>query len=119
MLLCVWYRPPFRGEIESITSFMAEYEGLRNQVISTIICGDFNIHQKRWLVHSRENTPEGSMLQAFVTKNGFTEIIKNPTRGKYLLDLFITDYSGSFTTDILPCISDHKCTQMKINICLI
>ena len=59
------------------------------------------------------------MLEAFVTKNGFAEIIKNPTRGKYLLDLFITDYSGSFTTDILPSISDHKCTQMKINICLI
>ena len=47
MLLCAWYRPPLRGEIDSITSFLVEYEGLRNQVISIIIiCGDFNIHKK-------------------------------------------------------------------------
>ena len=115
LLLCAWYRPLEKGEIYSITSFVEEYDRLRSQGVSSIICGDFNVHQKSWLIHSRENTPEGSLLEAFAAKNGFAEMIKKPTRGNYLLDLFLTDFTGAFYTDILPCISDHKCTQTSIN----
>ena len=46
-LLCGWYRPPIRGEIETIKSFNDEFEQLRHQVVSTLIFGDFNIHQIR------------------------------------------------------------------------
>lgn len=73
-----------------------------------------NIHQARWLTYSRENTLESGMMEVFAAKYGFAEIIKKPTRGKYLLDLFITDFTGFFLTDILPSISDHKCTRMSI-----
>ena len=101
--------PPERREIYNITNFLEEYDRLRSQGVSTIICGDFNVHQKSWLIHSRENTPEGSLLEAFVAKNWFAGMIKRPTRGKYLLDLFFIDFIGVFSTNILPCISDYKC----------
>ena len=99
VLLCGWYRRPNRGEIDSIISFTEEYEQLRHQAVSTILFGDLNIHQIRWLTYSRENTPEGGMLESFAAKFGFVEIIKQPTRGHYLLDLFLTDFSGSFVTN--------------------
>ena len=88
ILLCGWYRPGPRGEIDSIISFNEEYNRLRHQAVSTIIFGDLNIHQIRWLTFSRDNTPEGGMLELFATNHGFREVIKQPTRGKYLLDLF-------------------------------
>ena len=58
---------------------------------------------------------EFSVYQLAINIGTFAEMIKKPTRGNYLLDLFLTDFTGAFYTDILPCISDHKCTQMSIN----
>ena len=116
LLLCGWYRPPNRGETDSIISFVTEYEQLRHQAFSTIVFGDLNVHQLRWLEHSRDNTPEGRLLESFAVKNGFVEIIRQPTRGKYLLDLFLTDLTGNYETSILPSISDHMCTCMSIDI---
>ena len=54
------------------------------------------------------------MLESFVVDNGFTERICQPTRGKYLLDIFLTDFTGMCETSVLPSVSDHMCTQMRI-----
>ena len=89
ILLCGWYRPGPRGEIDTVTSFNEEYSRLRHQAVSTIIFGDMNIHQIRWLIYSRENTLESGLLELFAMNHGFKEIMKQPTRGKYLLDFFI------------------------------
>ena len=88
----------------------------RHQGYSTIIFGDLNVHQIRWLHFSRENTPEGFLLESFAANNGFTERICQPTRGKHLLDLFLSDFTGLCETSVLPSISDHMCTQMKIGV---
>ena len=114
LLLCGWYRPPNRGEVDSILSFVEEFKHLKHQAISTIVFGDMNVHQLRLLTHSRENTPEGNMLHSFAVENGFSEVIKQPTRSIYLLDLFLTDFTGAYKTRVLPSISDHMCTQMSI-----
>ena len=42
--------------------------------------------------------------------------MREPTRGKYLLDLFLADFGGSHKTTVLPSISDHKCVVISIGI---
>ena len=116
LLLCGWYLPPMRGEVDSIMSFLDEFERLRHQACSTIIFGDIHVHQLRWLQYSRENIPSGSMLESFAANNGFIELIRQPTRGKYLLSFFLSDFIGTYEKNVLPSITDYMCTQMKIQI---
>ena len=56
------------------------------------------------------------MLKVFAAKNGFVEVIRQPTRDPYLLDMFLTDFVGAYDTAVLPSISNHMCTQMSISI---
>ena len=42
-----------------------------------------------------------------------TQLVKEPTRKEYLLDLAITDIGGS-TVKVLPCIADHNALLVKI-----
>ena len=71
IVLCGWYRPPERGEVASIETFIENYSRLQDKVVSTIIFGDLNIHQIRWLEYSRGNTPEGFLVQSIAGRNGF------------------------------------------------
>ena len=66
-LLGIWYRPGCgdgRGEVTSILSLKEEVTRLRQEAVGTIVCGDMNVHQKKWLKFSSGgNTTEGETLQ--------------------------------------------------------
>ena len=44
MLLCVWYRPPVRGEIESIRRFAAELDLYMQDSVAVLAVGDLEVH---------------------------------------------------------------------------
>ena len=67
---------------------------MQAQSIGTLIMGDLNIRQQSWLVHSSGNTPEGEALRNICDDYALLQLIKQPTRGKYLLDLCLTDLSN-------------------------
>ena len=48
-LVGVWYRPPSPGEVNSVTTFQTELQGLADLAIGSISIGDFNVHNQQWL----------------------------------------------------------------------
>ena len=74
-LLCVWYRPPVDGEVQSMGSFESEPEAMRGNVLGTLIIGDLNVHCKRWLTYSASNSREGEIMRTVCMRSGLRQLV--------------------------------------------
>ena len=90
-LVCCWYRPPSPGNIDSINSFELELRKHRDGAVGVVVLGDLNVHSIRWLTHSARESIEGRQLRDTSDRLGLKQIVKELTRGEYLLDLVLTD----------------------------
>ena len=113
LLACTWYRPPCPGEVDSIGSLKKEWQRLNVQAVGTILVGDANVHNRRWLRYSAHNSPEGSALYNFCAENGLRQIVRGPTRGEYLLDLAMTDMEST-TAKVVAKIADHAMVMVSV-----
>ena len=84
--------------------------------MATIIVGDMNAHNQRWLRYSHSNTVEGKEQQNICGKMGLMEKVGQPTRGAYLLDLVLTDFLSGVSCKVLPEISDHKIVLSRVSL---
>ena len=112
ILLGNWYR---RGASEYdgfsvLYSEMAEYF---SQVSGIVLVGDLNIHHKRWLNFSNANTSIGAEMKCFCDFHGLIQMVREPTRNEYLLDLALTDMPGA-SVKVLPQIADHKAVLLQL-----
>ena len=95
MLMSCWYRPRKPGNLECIQAFREELLAHRVGAVGTLIVGDVNVHSKRWLMHSSGETLERTRLQEICQDEGLKQIVQDPTRKEYLLDLVMTDIPNS------------------------
>ena len=116
-LLCAWYRPPLPGEVDSITSFEAELDELRETSLGTLLLGDLNLHSKRWLIHSASNSREAESMKEVCLRKGLRQMVRQPTRGEHLLDLAITDIDLA-SVSVSAQISDHSLISVRLNLSL-
>ena len=72
-----------------------ELQRLRGQCVGILVVGDLNVHQRKWLRFSSNDTPEGSLLYNITVEEGLQQVVKEPTRNEYLLDLVLTDIPGT------------------------
>ena len=128
ILIGIIYRPPDSSESISLSKSCSavnvidqmdiEYSRLRpvdahgcykDDFIGALILGDFNCHMKSWLRFSSGEKPSGVALQAFSVKHGLFQLVRQPTRGEYLLDLVLSDLpSDVCVVSVLPtAIADH------------
>ena len=114
-LVGVWYRPPAPGEIATIDTFKTELNALEGISLGTIVMGDLNVHNARWLTHSSANSVEGTALKAACDEAGLKQIVKTPTREGHLLDLVLTNIPGT-RASVLPAITDHKLVTAVLNL---
>ena len=105
--VCTWYRPPERGEVDSIHTLQEEWEEVKAQCLAAVIIGDMNVHLRRWLRFSNGDSPEGIALERFCLANSFRQLVHEPTRENYLLDLVLSS-SDSVRCRVLPKIADHS-----------
>ena len=105
--MCAWYRPPAAGDASTVVTFGQEWKSLKDQALGTLVVGDLNVHQLRWLIHSQRNTPEGNALESFCTCNGFRQLVREPTRGSNLRNLVLTDLPD-VACAVQPGPADHK-----------
>ena len=89
-LLSNWYRPPGASN-STITTFSEELAELSSDAVGCIIMGDMNVHHARWLIHSNGISSEGRLLKELCENHGLIQIVREPTRNQYLLDLYLTD----------------------------
>ena len=90
-LICCWYKPPSPGDVETIKSFEDEYRKHKDGATGVFVLGDLNVHSVRWLTHSARESVEGRELCDTSSRLGLCQLVKEPTRGKYILDLVLTD----------------------------
>jgi len=112
LLLANWYRSPSLDH-NGFESLYAETTQYFFEVSGTLIMGDLNVHHRKWLRHSNGDTQIGTDLKTFCDYHGLFQLVKEPTRKQYLLDLAITDLPKSSAT-VLPLIADHKGVLVKL-----
>ena len=80
--------------------------------------GDMNCHNPEWLHFSRSNTPEGRELEAVCCAHGLRQLVKEPTRGPYLLDLVLSDLASGIRCRVVPGIhgTDHDGVLTIVNL---
>ena len=118
LLLGVWYRPPRRGDVASISVFDAELKKFDEDFIGRIIVGDMNVHNKDWLQFSSGISPEGLKLENVCAAHGLKQFVKEATRGEYLLDLVLSDLGSCLQSSVHNGIleKDHRCVLCQVNI---
>ena len=114
-LLCSWYRPPRPGEVDTIKTFVKEWIRLRVDALGTFVLGDLNLHMKRWLRYSSEDTPEGKLMMEEAQRGGLKQLVAEPTRGANLLDIVLTDV-GDAKAFVAAAVSDHKAVVTEVSL---
>ena len=112
ILTANWYRPGATVH-DSFASLYSEMSDHFNSVSGTCIAGDLNVHHRKWLRHSNANTQVGTDLKSFCDYHGLIQIVREPTRQEYLLDLAVTDIHGA-SSEVMPKIADHKGVLIKL-----
>ena len=112
ILVANWYRPGATVHM-TFADLYIEVNEFFDEVSGIVIAGDLNIHHKKWLRYSNADTTMGMELKTFCDFHGFFQIVREPTRKEYLLDLVITDIPKA-AVSVLPCIADHNAILIKL-----
>ena len=120
ILIGNWYRAPDDSDA-SVRSLSSELQSLRSEFIGAVILGDPNIHHRKWLVHSRDNSAIGELLHKSCLDTGLKQIVRKPTRPNlasgtdYLLDIVLTDLQEFLTVSVLPQVADHRVVEVAFD----
>ena len=109
--ICNWYFPP-GASLDGIESMKQELTDMNEVADSVIAVGDLNIHHASWLRFSNGETTRGRQLKDICDSFGLRQLISQPTRGEYLLDLCLSN-SQSTQTEVKAKIADHACLLVK------
>jgi len=112
--LCNWYRSPSASD-DQIHSFRDELAEIQDQVIGFIILGDLNVHHIRWLRYSSGTSREGIMLKSVCDDFALKQLVDEPTRGEYLLDLCLTDLDAC-KVKTSSAIADHEAIIAEVKL---
>jgi len=106
LLLGNWYRPG-ATEHDAYAALQEEMGAHVLEATGIILSGDLNVHHARWLRFSNGNTVQGSDLKAVCDNLGLQQLVNEPTRQEYLLDLYLTDVAGT-KVRVGSYVADHK-----------
>ena len=101
LLVGLWYRPP-NSELAHIESLRLELQKLQSRATNTLLFGDINVHHQKRLRHSNSNTAEGELFEAICSEHCLVQTMKEPTRGRYLLDLALSTMPNDTKSVVLP-----------------
>ena len=119
VLLCLWYRPPHRNEeVDSIRRFDQELGLYSRDTVACIVIGDMNVHNTEWLIHSNGCKRAGVELETVCCTHGLKQHVRDPTRGPYLLDLVLSNFSSGIQCKVLPGVKadDHDGVLTTVNV---
>ena len=76
--------------------------------------GDLNVHSIRWFIYPARESVEGRLLCDISHQLGLRQLVKEPTRGKYILDLVLIDVPDC-TARPGAAVADHKSVLTEVN----
>lgn len=119
--ICALYRPGSCADTD-ITIFPVLEHGIEKARSSyncghIILAGDFNVHNEEWL-GSTKTTAAGEAAEDLCYLHSLHQHVSEPTRGKNILDLVLTDLPGNVTTTVLAPLgrSDHATVIANLNL---
>ena len=116
VLLGTWYRTPGATDHDgSIQSLQNEHTELASSVAGTLLVGDLNAHHVRWLQHSSGTSVAGEQLRQITSEMGLPQLVKEPTRRKYLLHLALSDIQDA-SAAVLPAVADHRVVEVTFTL---
>jgi len=71
-----------------------ELETISALVDAVVIVGDLNVHHASWLRFANGDAPRGRLLKDVCDSFGLRQLVAQPTRGEYLLDLALSSSAG-------------------------
>jgi len=81
-----------------------------------MVCvGDLNIYHRPWLFYSNRDSREGELMHDFCCAHNFRQHVSKSTRGKYLLDVCVSDLDG-IKIEHLPGLADHQSLLMTVTL---
>ena len=114
-LFGLWYRPP--NEDPHLINHLAEEIAAHQEgTLGTILCGDLNVHHANWLTHSSGISVAGRTMYEVCSNLGLKQMVQNPTRANYLLDLVLTDMPELVNCTIVDGVADHR--NVLFTVCL-
>ena len=103
IFICCYFQPSATD-----STLLTSLDSLLNQnvLLSPVVCGDFNVHESVWL-QSSHTFSAGTATMDFCDSRGFHQLITFPTHQNAILDLVISEHTG--TVQVLPNFntSDH------------
>ena len=108
-----WYRPPDPGNTESIERFEKECVLHRIGIPGIFVLRDLNVYSKRWVVHSARENIESQLLAEISRRLGLRQLVRQPTRDKYLLDVALTGVPDCKAFSY-SAVADHRSVVPKI-----
>ena len=99
-----------------IKSLDKEISELAIGCVGTIIVGDMNIDQKRWIRLTPSNSVEGSMLQYICAKHNLRQMVDKPIHGQYTIDLTLTSTASAVRTSICGKMVDREGVLVHVSL---
>ena len=81
-----------------------------------ILAGDVNVHHRKWLRHSLDNSAIGELLWNMSREEGLKQLVSDPTRCNYQLDVVLADAMEMLKVSALPSLTDHRVVCMDFNV---
>lgn len=113
--LCVWYRPP-KSEFDELPALDEELLQIMGTTVGVVIVGDMNIHHAKWLRFSNGNSAAGELFHTTCKTFGLRQMVRQPARGKYLLDLVLSSLPDETSVRVLSSITDHQLVFVNLRL---
>ena len=101
-----WYRSDHLPH-DAFAELRQELQLHISDYLGILLCGDLNIHHKKWLHYSHSNTSMGEELHSLCKDFDLIQHVHEPTRNDYLLDLALSNIEG-VSVKVIPSIADHR-----------
>ena len=99
------------GEKDELKNELAEISKIADAVI---VRGNLNVHHQSWLRFSSHDSARGRLLKDICDVHGLRQLVTQPTRGEYLLDLVLSDIPNKLQIEVRSKIADHACILVKV-----
>ena len=99
--MCGAYRPGTCSNTDTtlLDAIDAGIDNAKTTCSRVIVAGDFNVYNTAWLGPTR-TTVAGEAAEDLCYLHGLEQHVQEPTRGRNLLDLIMTDMEGNISTSI-------------------
>jgi hypothetical protein len=109
------YRAP-NDDMSAIDKLASRTSLSRNLTKSSIIGGDLNLPDAVWNGDAEKMCGYQASVNSLVWDNGYTQVVRGPTRGEAVLDIYLLRPESSFIScSVVPGISDHNAVLLEVD----